>query len=66
VARSDATVRRFSARRRAAVQRFAASDAAPWLDAVAAEPAGTPVWQAAPWREAVRGEPSQEVVPDVP
>ena len=58
--RSGATVRRFSAWPGAAVQRCAASDAAPWPDAVAAEPDGTPVRRAAPLPEAVRGEPWRE------
>lgn len=46
----------------AAVQRFAAPDAVPWPDAVAAEPDGTPVRPAAPLREAVRGGPWGEAV----
>jgi len=57
--RSGARVRRFSARPGAGVQRFAASDAAPWPDDVAAELDGTPVRQAAPLPEAARGEPLQ-------
>jgi hypothetical protein len=68
---SGATVPRFSAWLGAAVQRFAASDAVPWPDAVVAEPHGTPVRRAAPlpeavqggpWREAARDEPWQEAV----
>jgi len=55
--RSGVTVRRFSAWRDAVVQRFAASDAAPGPDAVAAEPDGTPVRRAAPLPETMRGEP---------
>jgi len=39
------------------VQRFAASDAAPWPDDVAAELDGTPVRQAAPLPEVAQGEP---------
>ena len=70
--RSGATVRRFSARPGAAVQRLAASDVAPWPDAVAAEPDGTPVGQAAllpeaaqdgPWRA---DEPLPEAARDGP
>jgi hypothetical protein len=57
--RSGATVRRFSAWPGAAVQRFAASDAAPWLDAVAAEPDGMPGRRAAPLPEAAQDEPWQ-------
>jgi hypothetical protein len=55
--RSGATVRRFSAWPGAAVQQFAASDAAPWPDAVAAEPDGMPGRRAAPLLEAAQGEP---------
>jgi hypothetical protein len=54
--RSGLTVRLFSARPGAAVQRCAASDAAPWPDVVAAEPDGMPGRQAAPLPEAAQGE----------
>jgi hypothetical protein len=64
--RSGATVPPFSAWPGAAVQRFAASDAVPWPDAVAAEPDGTSVRWAAPLREAVRGGPWREVARDEP
>jgi hypothetical protein len=64
--RSGATVRRFSARPGAAVQRLAVSDVAPWPDAVAAEPDGTPVGQAAPLLEAAQGAPWQEAAQDEP
>ena len=64
--RSGATVRRFSAWPGATVQRFAASDAAPWPDAVAAEPDGTPVRRAAPLPEAVQGGPWRGVAQDGP
>jgi hypothetical protein len=64
--RLGATVRRFSAWPGAAVQRFAVSDAAPWPDAVAAEPNGTPVPRAAPLPEAVRGGPWRGVAQDGP
>jgi hypothetical protein len=66
--RSDAKVRRFSAWRGAVVQRFAASDAAPSPDAVAAEPDGKPVRRAAPLPEvaplpeALRAAPLPEAV----
>ena len=64
--RSGATVRRFSAWPGAAVQRFAASDAAPWPDAVASDPDGTPVRRAVPLPEAVRGGPWRGVAQDGP
>ena len=41
----------------ASVRRNAASDAAPWPDAVAGEPDGTQVRPAVPLPEAVQGEP---------
>ena len=55
--RSGATVRRFSARPGAVVQRFAVSDVAPWPDAVAAQPDATPVGQVAPLQQAAQGAP---------
>jgi len=64
--RPGAVVPRLSAWPGAAVQRFAAPDAVPWPDAVAAEPDGTPVRPAAPLREAVRGGPWGEAVRDGP
>jgi len=68
--RSGATARRFSAPPGAAVRRCAASDAAPWPDAVA-EPVrrAAPLPEAVrggPWREAARGGPWQEVARDEP
>lgn len=64
--RSGVMVRRFSVRSGVAVRRFAASDAAPWPDAVAAEPDGTRARWAAPWLEAAQGEPWREVAPAGP
>jgi len=55
--RSGARVRRFSARPGAAVQRCAASDAAPWPGAAAAELDGTPVRRAVPWQRVAQDEP---------
>jgi hypothetical protein len=49
-----------------AVQRFAASDGAPWPDAVAAELNGMPVRRAAPLPEAAQGEPWRGAARDGP
>jgi len=56
-------VRRSSARPDAAVRRYAASDAAPWPGAVAAEPREMRVPRAAPSLEAAQGEPSAQAEP---
>jgi hypothetical protein len=64
--RSGATVRRFSAQPGARVQRCAVPDAAPWPDAAAAEPDGTPVRKAALLREAGQGEPWRGVTKGEP
>jgi hypothetical protein len=64
--RLGARVRRFSARTGVAVQRCAASDAAPWPGAAVVELDGTPVRRAAPWPEVPQGEPWRAVAQDGP